>query len=71
MKYKLRKTVDPDIVDAEKLKESRMVKGKFFDVEYEAEPGDWLVTYFDGRQEVFNEESFNKLFEPLKQLLHD
>lgn len=71
MKYKLRKTIDPDIVDAEKLKEIKMIKGKFFDIEYEAKPGDWLVTYFDGRQEVFNEESFNKLFEPIKQILHD
>lgn len=72
MKYKLRKTVDPELVDAEKLKEPKKIKGKYFkDLEYEALPGEWLVTYHDGSQEAFNEQSFNRLFEPLKQMLYD
>ena len=70
MKYRLKKTVDPDVVEAIKLTEEKIIEGKYFG-KFAAKPGEWLITYADGKEEVLSEKDFKKLFEPVKNLLFD
>jgi len=70
MKYKVIKNLGDEIVDVIILKETTIIK-RTYAPDIKGEKGEYLVSYSNGKQEVFSEEHFKKFFIPVKSLLFD
>lgn len=70
MKYKAIKNLGDHIVDVEILKETILIT-RTYAPNIVGHKGEYLVSYNDGKKEVFSEENFKKFFVPVKNLLFD